>query len=229
MAERENTGLLIDVDGTLVDTEALHFKTWQQAFRESAVEFSSADFNQLFGLDPIPTVMTQLRCSRERASEIADRKAELFREKAADVRSFPGAAGILAEARQEGLLIALISSTSRADVENYLLPCIGPRGIVDLVVTGEMVTRGKPEPDTLGLAMETLGVAPGRALTVGDTIFDVTAGKVAGVTVVGVNSDPARAMRLRSAGADHVAPDLKGVGRFMLEWMQRMANLATGY
>ena len=229
MPERDNTGLLIDVDGTLVDTEALHFKTWQQAFRENSVEFSSADFNRVFGLDPIPTVMTQLRCSHERASEIAGRKAELFREKAADVRSFPGAAAFLAEARREGLVIALIGSTSRADVENYLLPCIGHRGIVDLVVTGEMVSRGKPEPDTLNLALETLGVAPGRAVTIGDTVFDVTAGKKAGVTVIGVNSDAARAKLLRSAGADHVVPDLKTARRFISDWTQSLSNLAPGF
>ncbi len=64
MGDRDNTGLLLDVDGTLVDTEALHFKTWQQAFRESSVEFSPDDFNRLFGLDPIPTVVTHLGCSR---------------------------------------------------------------------------------------------------------------------------------------------------------------------
>jgi len=229
MGDRDNTGLLIDVDGTLVDTEALHFKTWQQAFRESSVEFSPDDFNRLFGLDPIPTVMTRMGCSRERAAEIAERKAGLFRERVADIKAFPGAAALLAEARQEGLLIALISSTSRADVENYLLPCIGPRGIVDLVVTGEMVARGKPQPDTLNLAMETLGVAPGRALTAGDTIFDIAAGRKAGVTVAGVSSNPAQAQALRSAGAHQVAADLHALRRIVSQWTLHLSNLAPGY
>ena len=229
MGERDNTGLLIDVDGTLVDTAALHFKTWQQAFRESGVEFSLDDFTRLFGLDPIPTVVTQLGCSRDRASEIAERKAALFRDRVADIKPFPGASALLAGARQDGVLIALVSSTSRADVENYLLPCVGHRGIVDLVVTGEMVTRGKPQPDTLLLAMETLGVAPGRAITAGDTIFDMAAGKKAGVTVVGVSSDPARTKLLQSAGAHHVTPDLHQLSRFLSEWTRRLSNFATGF
>ena len=229
MGDRDNTGLLIDVDGTLVDTAALHFRTWEQAFRESSVEFSPDDFNRLFGLDPIPTVMTRMGCSRERAAEIAERKAGLFRERVADIKAFPGAAALLAEARQEGLLIALISSTSRADVENYLLPCIGPRGIVDLVVTGEMVARGKPQPDTLNLAMETLGVAPGRALTAGDTIFDIAAGRKAGVTVAGVSSNPAQAQALRSAGAHQVAADLHALRRIVSQWTLHLSNLAPGY
>jgi HAD superfamily hydrolase (TIGR01509 family) len=229
MGDRDNTGLLIDVDGTLVDTEALHFKTWHQAFRENGVEFSPDDFTRLFGLDPIPTVTTLLGCPRDRAGEIAERKASLFRDRVADIKPFPGAAALLAGARQDGVLIALISSTSRADVENYLLPCIGHRGIVDLVVTGEMVTRGKPQPDTLNLAMETLGVAPGRALTAGDTIFDMAAGRKAGVTVIGVSSDAARAKLLQSAGAHHVTPDLYQLSRFLSEWTRRLSNFASGY
>jgi beta-phosphoglucomutase-like phosphatase (HAD superfamily) len=228
MGERDNTGVLLDVDGTLVDTAALHFRTWQQAFREQGVEFSADDFSRLFGLDPIPLVVTRLGCAREKASAIADRKAGLFRDKAADVKAFPGAAALLAELRRNGLLIALISSTTRADVENYLLPCIGPRSIVDLVVTGDMVARGKPQPDTLNLAMETLGVAPGRGLTAGDTIFDVAAGVRAGVTVVGMSADPTRAKALKSAGAHYVARDLALLGRFIAEWTQRLTNFASG-
>jgi HAD superfamily hydrolase (TIGR01509 family) len=229
MEGRDNTGLLIDVDGTLVDTAALHLTTWQQAFRENGAGFTPADFARLFGLDPVPTVMTQLGCPRERAIEIAERKAVLFRERPADVKAFPGATALLRDAREQGLLIALISSTSRADVENYLLPCIGPRGIVDLVVTGEMVTRGKPQPDTLNLAMETLGIAPGRALTAGDTVFDMAAGQKAGVTVVGVSSDAAQGKLLRSAGAHHVSANLHQLSRFVSEWTQHLSNLAPGY
>ena len=229
MGDRDNTGLLIDVDGTLVDTEILHFKTWQQAFRESNVAFSPDDFQRLFGLDPIPTVMTQLGCPRDRAGEIAQRKAELFRDRVADIKAFPGAAALLTEARQVGLLIALTSSTSRADVESYLLPCVGHRGIVDLVVTGEMVARGKPQPDVLNQAMETLGVAPGRALTAGDTIFDMAAGRKAGVTVVGVTSKAEQAKMLRSAGAHYVAPDLHELRKFVSEWTRQLANLTPGY
>jgi len=229
MGDRDHTGLLIDVDGTLVDTEELHFRTWHQAFRENNAEFSRDDFNRVFGLDPIPTVMTRLGCARERACEISERKAGLFRDRAADVKAFPGAATLLAEARNDGLLIALVSSTSRADVENFLLPCIGQRGIVDLVVTGEMVARGKPQPDTLELAMETLGIAPARALTAGDTIFDVAAGRKAGVTVVGVSSDATRAQGLRSAGAHQVAADLHALRRIVSQWTLHLSNLAPGY
>lgn len=229
MADRDHTGLLIDVDGTLTDTEALHFATWQQAFRESGAAFSRDDFERLVGLDPIPTATTHLSCTRDRAGEIAERKAELFRERIADIRAFPGAAALLSEARQQGLLIAVISSTSRADVENYLLPCIGHRGIVDLVVTGEMVARGKPHPDTLNLAMETLGVAPERALTAGDTIFDVAAGRKAGVTVVGVSANAARAKLLQSAGAHHVARNLQELRRFVAEWTLHLSKLIAGF
>ena len=228
MGDRDYTGVLLDVDGTLVDTAALHFGTWKQAFRENGVEFSTDDFNKLFGLDPVPLVVTRLGCPRDRAVEIAGRKAGLFRDRIADVKAFPGAAPLLAELRRDGVLIALISSTTRADVENYLLPCIGNRSIVDLVVTGDMVARGKPQPDTLNLAMETLGVTPGRALTAGDTIFDVAAGLKAGVTVVAVGSDPARTKALKTAGAHYVAHDLDQLGRIVGEWMQRLSNFATG-
>ena len=229
MGERDHTGLLIDVDGTLTDTEALHFATWRQAFRESGAAFAEADFERLVGLDPIPTVTTHLNCTRHRAVEIAGRKAEIFRERISDIKAFPGAAALLSAARQRGFLIALISSTSRADVENYLLPCIGPRSIVDLVVTAEMVPHGKPHPDTLNLAMETLGIAPERALTAGDTIFDVAAGRKAGVTVVGVSANATRAKLLQAAGAHHVARDLQELRRFVSEWTLHLSNLVAGF
>ncbi len=229
MADRDHTGLLIEVDGTLTDTEALHFATWQQAIQETGAAFSKDEFERLVGLDPIATAVTHLGCTRHKAAEIADRKAELFREQIAGIRPFPGAAALLSEARQQGLVIALISSTSRADVENYLLPCIGPRGIVDLVVTGEMVSRGKPQPDTLILAMETLGIAPDRALTAGNTIFDVAAGRKAGITSIGVSADAARTKLLQAAGAHYVARSLHELRRFVAEWTMRLANLNAGF
>ena len=229
MAERSNMGLLLDVDGTLVDTEALHFRTWQQAFRENSIAFSREDFNRLFGLDPITTVMTLLGCSRERASEVSKRKAELFREKGDEIKAFPGAAALLSEARKSGLLIALVSSTSRADVENFLLPAVGPRGIVDLVVTSEMVVQGKPKPDTLLFAMETLGIAPNRALAAGDTIFDIAAGKAAGVTVVGVSSDATRARALQAAGAHRIAANLHELRKVVSEWVKRVTEFSPGF
>jgi HAD superfamily hydrolase (TIGR01509 family) len=229
MAAREHTGLLLDVDGTLVDTEALHFRTWEQAFREHGVEFSRDEFARLFGLDPIATVMTRTGCTREQAPEIANRKAEIFRERAGEILPFPGAAALLKQARVEGIRIALVSSTSRADVENVLLPAIGRRDIVDLVVSSDMVARGKPEPDTLHYAMETLGIATRRALTAGDTVFDIEAGLRAGITSIGVTADTTRARGLQAAGAHGIVSDLRELHALVLEWMNQLSHIATDF
>jgi HAD superfamily hydrolase (TIGR01509 family) len=229
MERREHTGLLLDVDGTLVDTEALHFRTWEQAFRESDVAFSKGDFAGLFGLDPIATVMAKTGCARERARDIALRKGELFRDRAGEIYPFPGAPALLKDMRNRGVRLALVSSTSRADVENVLLPAIGRRDIVDLVVSSDMVPHGKPEPDALHYAMEALGIATSRALTAGDTVFDIEAGRRAGVTCVGVTADAARARQLQDAGAQRVVTDLGQLRAFILEWMNQLSNIVTGF
>lgn len=217
--------LLLDVDGTLVDTETLHFETWCGAFEEHGLAFSLESFHRLFGLDPKATVMSLLGCTADDARILAGRKAELFRKRSSEIRAFPGAVALLSNARRFGLATALISSTSRRDVEELLLPSIGGPGIVDLIATSDMVPRGKPEPDLFYLAMKKLNSEPRKALAAGDTAFDVVAGKRANVSVVGISGNTEQRRILRAEGACRVVENLFDLSDLVNQWVRLGFNL----
>lgn len=143
------------------------------------------------------------------AVDAAEAATDQVFERAAHVRLRVGAATLLDAAARTGVRCALVTSDDRdgaiADLE-----AAGVRGRISAVVGADDVARGKPAPDAPLAACEALGVAPRRAVMIGDTDNDVRAGRAAGcIAVVGVADAGAPAAHLRDA--DHVVRDLAAI------------------
>jgi HAD superfamily hydrolase (TIGR01509 family) len=211
--------LILDVDGTLAETEELHRLCFNRAFEEAGLPWSWSvdDYRRLLattgGRERIFRFLGEVEPERAAALSghedpfvrtLHARKTELYAKavRHGEVALCPGIAELVRRARELGIALAIATTTSRANVEALLDAHAEalPRAWFSVLVCGEDTVRKKPDPEVYRLALERLGVRPDRALAVEDSRNGVLAAKGAGVPVVAIPS-------LYTAGDDFSAAD----------------------
>ena len=180
--------ILLDMDGTLVDSDAAVERAWHAWAREYGVHLTGTPAF-LHGSPALRSVR-RLRpdLDDEAAAAAADRQLALQYDDLSDVRATPGTSELLAELGRRQLPWAVVTS---ADVR-LARARLGAAGVTaPLLVTAEDVQAGKPDPESYLLAARELGAEPGRCLVVEDSEAGVTAGQAAGATVAGLKGVPA--------------------------------------
>src|SRR5689334_2262358 len=122
------------------------------------------------------------------------------------IRPLPGAADLLRATARLGLDVVLATS-AKADEVDLMLDALGAGSAVSAVVSSGDVDRAKPDPGILQKALDESGIDPGRAVMVGDTIWDVIAAERAGIQCIGLLCGGIAAEQLRDAGAAGVYRD----------------------
>ncbi len=202
-----------DVDGTLVDTAEQHFRAWQRLAAEIGKPFTRADFAATFGMRN-PEIIRKLfdpDATDAECAAIGGRKEGYYRESVREqgVELLPGAARLLAEFAAAGWPQAVGSSAPPGNLD-LLLGVTGIRKYFAAVVTGDDVTRGKPDPQVFLAAAKKLGVGPARCVVIEDAVAGVEAAKAGGMRCVAVtNAGHHPPEALRAAGADLVVASLE--------------------
>ncbi|MFL6166748.1 MAG: HAD family hydrolase [Ornithinibacter sp.] len=199
--------LLLDLDGTLVDSEPLHRERYRAWFEQRGWPYDDEVASLFTGRradDVFRTVEGPWRGEDPEALLAEILGLEPMRGVPEPVA---GAVAAVAWARAAGIPLALVTSAGTGWVGRVLDP-FGGIAVLDATVTREDITDGKPDPACYVLACERLGVDPGAAVACEDAPDGVRAAAAAGVgTVVGVTTSfPAQ--RLSDAGATHTLPDL---------------------
>jgi HAD superfamily hydrolase (TIGR01509 family) len=205
--------LLLDIDGTLVDTNEMHVAAWRLAF---------AGFNYRVGHDRIADeigkggdllIADVLGRDVERlhgeALRAAHKEAFRLRIERNGVVFFPGVVPLLQALRGHGVRTAIATSSSREDLallEEHLGCSFS--SMVDKVATGDDVAVSKPAPHVVEAACTMLGEDPLACALLGDSIHDADAARAAGVAFLGVTSGVVDEAEFRAAGARFVAHDL---------------------
>ncbi|MFC6091934.1 HAD family hydrolase [Saccharothrix lopnurensis] len=215
-----NTAVLFDVDGTLVDTPA----GMTVVLRDVVAEFGgAADEPRLRATVGRPLVaslalLLDLPADHPDAARAADRARALFTERVVPVATdlvFPGVPELLAELREHGHRLAVVTSkVHRSAVE--LLEATGLLGHFDALSCHGMAERGKPHPDLALLAADALGVPPERCVVVGDAVDDVLMARAAGMDALGVATGVATPDQLLTAGARAVHADAARLGEVLV-------------
>lgn len=214
-----------DVDGTLVDTAEIHFAAWQAFAAAHGFTFTRADFAATFGKRN-PEIVRQLfdpDADDARCADWGEEKERLYRDATdrAGVALLPGVGALVEGLAAAGWRQGLGSSAPRANLD-LILRHTGTAGRFTAVVSGDDVTRGKPDPEVFLKAAARLGVPPARCLVFEDAPSGVAAAKAAGMACVGVTfvgHHPAE--RLRDAGAELVVPSLAAVTVAQVEGLIR--------
>jgi beta-phosphoglucomutase len=213
-----------DMDGTLVDTAELHFQAWVALARELEKPFTRADFTATFGWRN-PEIIPKLFGADYSAAEIAalgERKEDLYRAEAQQgVALLPGAGALLEGLHEAGIKQAIGSSAPLANIQ-MILDLTWTRRFLDVIVSMEDTSRGKPDPEVFLIGARRLGVQPKRCLVLEDAPVGVQAARAGGMRAVGVTFVGHHSVdSLRRAGADLVVPSLEMISAAEIAKMLR--------
>lgn len=198
--------VVLDVDGTLVDTVYQHTVLWAEAFAAAGVDVPMWRLHRAIGMggDRLVAEVAGDEVERQHGDAVRDRHDRAFDEVIDKVRPLPGAAELLDELRRRGLKVVLATSGIGAQAER-LLALVDGQDKSQAWTSSDDVDASKPAPDLLEVALER--VDGSHAVMVGDAVWDVAAAENAGMTSVGLLCGGFSAAELRDAGAAEVFTD----------------------
>jgi HAD superfamily hydrolase (TIGR01509 family) len=188
---RRLIGVLLDVDGTLVDSNDAHAGAWHDALTEAGrtdVPFEALRRCIGMGSDHMLPRVAGIDKESEEGRALCDRCSALFAERYLPaVRPFPRVRELLEALSGRGLRLAVTTSAAR-DKAGALLRAAGVEDLIEEVVTSADAPRSKPEPDIIEAGLRALGAGPTEVLLLGDTPYDIEAAARAGVGTVALRS-----------------------------------------
>jgi HAD superfamily hydrolase (TIGR01509 family) len=197
-------GVLVDVDGTLLDTNYLHTIAWARAFSDLGVTVPMHAIHALVGMGSDRLVPELVGRDLPGADDAHARQYEKLQD---DIAAFDGAGAFLRRLQRAGLAVVLATSATERDLPR-VRELLDADAAITAVVTADDVDTSKPAPDVFSVACERGGIDPRRALTVGDTIWDVRAARAAGIGCVAVESGGTTRAELLQSGAVAVYRDI---------------------
>ena len=198
---------VIDIDGTLVDTNYQHSLAWFRAFRRFDVTLPVWRLHCAIGMggDQLVAAVAGDRFEDEHGDDVRDAWKEEFDPMLAEIQPFGGVRELLAAVRDAGLKVVLASSGAPDHVDSYL-DLFDGRTLADAWTSSEDVDRTKPEPDLISVAMERVGGT--AAVVVGDSVWDFRAAGRAGQVGYAIRTGGFSDAELREAGAREVFDSL---------------------
>jgi HAD superfamily hydrolase (TIGR01549 family) len=198
---------ILDIDGTLVDTNYQHAIAWYRAFLQSGKVMPLWRVHRLIGMggDQLVAALAGEEFDDEHGDEVRAAEKVLYMALIDEVRPFADARALLEHLKAQGHALVLASSAKPDEVEHYL-DLLDARDLADDWTHSGDVERTKPEPDLVAAAVEKAGGGP--AVMVGDSTWDSEAAKRAGLPTVAVLTGGFSEQELRDAGAKCVFPSL---------------------
>lgn len=231
------SSVILDLDGTLVDTNAAHVDAYLRVFPAFGYDVDRGAIEKQVGKggDKLVPALIGEEAERRHGDAIRDQAKALFVEDiapAADFQLFPSVMEFLEELFRSGLRTAIATSSADEQLDAIFSSAgIDLREHVDVTTTKSDVDESKPDADVFETVLDKLGVSPEEAVVIGDTIYDVEAARRAGVSAIGVTTWVWDAEALRDAGAVAVFEDVDGVLRSIrnegiVRWTGRRAEPA---
>jgi len=199
---------ILDIDGTLVDTNYHHAIAWYRAFRRHGITLPLFRIHRHIGMggDQLVGALAGERWDAEHGDDVRETEGELYMELIDEVRPLEGARELLEALHERGHALVLASSAKPHEVDHYL-DLLQARELADGWTTSGDVEHTKPEPDLVAAAVEKAGGGP--AVMLGDSTWDCKAADRAGVPTIGVLTGGFSEQDLRDAGAVCVVTELR--------------------
>jgi HAD superfamily hydrolase (TIGR01509 family) len=187
---RRFDAVVFDMDGVLIDSEPLHFEALGRVVGRDGVQLSRAENEEFIGTT-VETTFSTLIARYALGRSIAE-YTRLYDDAVLEVLSQPhlpeaGVLALIASARDLGMRLALASSSRRLWID-ATLRSIGLSDAFEVIVSGDDVSLGKPDPEIYLLAASRLGIPPERCLAIEDAPKGVQSARQAGMTVIGVRT-----------------------------------------
>jgi len=182
--------VLLDVDGTLVDSNDAHAQAWLEVFQRNGYPGTFEWIRELIGKggDKLLPEVTGLAESSHEAKRLSKERSALFRrEYLPQLKPFPQAEALLRRLRGLGLELVVASSASNDELVPLLELC-GALPLVQERTSADDAKHSKPDPDIIQVALGKAGCSAGEAVMLGDTPYDVQAAAKAGVRSIALRS-----------------------------------------
>jgi HAD superfamily hydrolase (TIGR01549 family) len=194
---------ILDIDGTLVDTNYQHALAWYRALRQHGQLLPIWRIHRHIGMggDQIVAALCGDEVEQEKGDEIRTAEKALYLSLIEEVEPLHGARELIVDLKEAGHDVLLASSAKQDEVDHYL-DLLDARELADGWTTSADVEATKPEPDLVVAALEKAGGDGG--VMVGDSTFDCEAAGRAGIETIAVLTGGFSEQELRDAGAAHV-------------------------
>ncbi|HET9440496.1 MAG TPA: HAD family hydrolase [Longimicrobiales bacterium] len=200
--------VLLDIDGTLIDSNDAHARAWVDAGKEFGYDIKFEQVRWLIGMggDKVLPEVTGLEEESKEGEKILARRGEIFREHyLPKLRPFDGTRELLQHLSDDGYKLVVATSASEEDLQG-LLQQAGIEDLIDKAANSDDAEESKPAPDIVEAAMHRGKVGPGEAIMIGDTPYDIGAATRAGVPIIAFRSGGWDTEELRGAVAIYEGP-----------------------
>jgi HAD superfamily hydrolase (TIGR01509 family) len=183
-------GVIFDIDGTLVDSNDAHARSWVDTFAEAGYEVPFDVVRPLIGMgvDKLLPKTIDVRHDSKEGKKLLARRSEIFRkEYLPRLKPLPGSRALVLRVRADGLKPIVATSAKDAELKG-LLQAAAVDDLMEEKATASDAKRSKPDPDIVQAAVEESGIAKENLIMIGDTPYDVEAATRAGVKCIGFRS-----------------------------------------
>ncbi len=192
MSDKKATfrGVILDVDGTLVDSNNAHAQAWVEAFADAGHDVPFEKVLRLIGMgsDKLVPECIGIEKDTPEGKKIAERRKEIFvHQLLPNIKPTSGTADLLRYMHESGLKLVVASSAEKDELQP-LLEIAGATEFIQEQTSSSDAKESKPDPDIVLVALGSIGLDPAEVVMVGDTPYDVEAATKAGVAVIGVRS-----------------------------------------
>jgi HAD superfamily hydrolase (TIGR01509 family) len=179
-------GVIVDIDGTLINSNDAHARAWVQALAQSDIYVPFPEVRRLIGMggDKLLPAIAHIEEDSRLGQKISERRRQIFsREYLPHLHAFPKTRELLTKIGDAGIALAVASSAQKEELEPFLRLA----NVLDLIegaTSSADAESSKPDPDIVQAALRKLGLEPSRVLMIGDTPYDIEAASRAGMGTI---------------------------------------------
>ncbi|MER3434335.1 MAG: hydrolase [Leptolyngbya sp. ERB_1_1] len=205
--------ILYDLDGTIADTDPVHFIAWQDCLREFDIKIDETIYKQRMSGRTNPPIIAEFlpQLSSAEAEALADRKEARFRELAEHLQPNAGLRSLIDWAKQHSLKQAVVTNAPRENAY-FMLKVLKLDQVFDRLVLADDLGIGKPDPAPYTYALKEFGLNPDQAIAFEDSPSGVRSAVAAGIPTIGISStqmpETLQGLGVKFAIADFTAPEL---------------------
>jgi beta-phosphoglucomutase len=181
--------ILFDLDGTIVNTDHIHYQAWQQMLKSYGQEIDQSFYKSRISGRTNPEIVKDLlpELSEVEGEKLADQKEALFRQLAPNLQLICGFDRVLAWTQTHQLKRALVTNAPKFNAE-FMLEVLGVKADFHTIVLAEECHAGKPDPAPYQAALQNLGISAAAAIALEDSPSGVRAAVSANIRTIGITS-----------------------------------------
>jgi HAD superfamily hydrolase (TIGR01509 family) len=178
--------VILDMDGTLIDSNAAHVKAWVDVLREFGHEVSEQEIWPYIGMggDNLLPAAVKISKESEEGKKISERRGEIFKSRyLPHLKPFPEVRPLLERMKQDGLKL-IIATSSPEDEVSRAIEIVGIKDLLEDATSASDAGKSKPDPDVVQAALDRLKMSAGEVVMLGDTPYDIQAAGKVGIQVI---------------------------------------------